>query len=90
MIWTTVVLFLITVETFQNWSHVRTVVEHLNRLPSTQPRTDVMRIRPWYILFAFFLMFPTPSLINIKFVCLLSIVVFISFNFAYGKIIVTY
>ncbi|XP_004490471.1 protein NUCLEOLAR FACTOR 1 [Cicer arietinum] len=33
----------------QNWSHVHTVIEHLNRLPSTQPRTDVMRIRPWYL-----------------------------------------
>ncbi|CAK8563239.1 unnamed protein product [Lathyrus sativus] len=33
----------------QNWSHVHTVIEHLNRLPSKQPRTDVMRIRPWYL-----------------------------------------
>ncbi|CAJ1975879.1 unnamed protein product [Sphenostylis stenocarpa] len=30
----------------QNWSHVHTVMEHLNRLPSKQPGTDVMRIRP--------------------------------------------
>ncbi|AES63734.2 U3 small nucleolar RNA-associated-like protein [Medicago truncatula] len=33
----------------QNWSHVHTVIEHLNRLPSTLPRTDVMRIRRWYL-----------------------------------------
>ncbi|GAU39089.1 hypothetical protein TSUD_321600, partial [Trifolium subterraneum] len=33
----------------QNWDHVHTVIEHLNRLPSKQPRTDVMRIRPWYL-----------------------------------------
>ncbi|XP_057430427.1 protein NUCLEOLAR FACTOR 1 [Lotus japonicus] len=33
----------------QNWSHVHTVIEHLNCLPSKQPRTDVMRIRPWYL-----------------------------------------
>ncbi|XP_071737104.1 protein NUCLEOLAR FACTOR 1 [Rutidosis leptorrhynchoides] len=32
----------------QNWSHVNTVVEQLNRLPSKQ-RTDIMRIRPWYL-----------------------------------------
>ncbi|KAL2997699.1 hypothetical protein AAZX31_09G055200 [Glycine max] len=33
----------------QNWSHVHTVIEHLNRLPSKQLGTDVMRIRPWYL-----------------------------------------
>lgn len=33
----------------QNWSHVNTVVEQLNRLPSKQHGTDVMRIRPWYL-----------------------------------------
>ncbi|KAK7269371.1 hypothetical protein RIF29_22096 [Crotalaria pallida] len=33
----------------QNWSHVHTVMEHLNRLPSKQPGTNVMRIRPWYL-----------------------------------------
>ncbi|KOM39838.1 hypothetical protein LR48_Vigan04g003600 [Vigna angularis] len=33
----------------ENWSHVHTVIEHLNRLPSKQPGTDVMRIRPWYL-----------------------------------------
>ncbi|KAL9150355.1 hypothetical protein ABFS82_12G163000 [Erythranthe guttata] len=32
----------------QNWSHVNTVVEQLNRLPSKQHGTDIMRIRPWY------------------------------------------
>ncbi|KAH6798937.1 U3 small nucleolar RNA-associated protein [Perilla frutescens var. frutescens] len=33
----------------QNWSHVNTVVEQMNRLPSKQHGTDVMRIRPWYL-----------------------------------------
>ncbi|XP_061355845.1 protein NUCLEOLAR FACTOR 1 [Gastrolobium bilobum] len=33
----------------QNWSHVHTVIEHLNRIPSKQTGTDVMRIRPWYL-----------------------------------------
>lgn len=32
----------------QNWSHVNTVVEQLNRIPSKQHGTDIMRIRPWY------------------------------------------
>ncbi|XP_030930139.1 U3 small nucleolar RNA-associated protein 25 isoform X2 [Quercus lobata] len=31
----------------QNWSHVNTVVEQLNHIPSKQHGTDVMRIRPW-------------------------------------------
>ncbi|GER50558.1 U3 small nucleolar RNA-associated protein 25 [Striga asiatica] len=33
----------------QNWSHVNTVVEQLNKLPSKQHGTDIMRIRPWYL-----------------------------------------
>ncbi|CAI9763204.1 unnamed protein product [Fraxinus pennsylvanica] len=33
----------------QNWSHVKTVVEHLNQIPSKQHGTDIMRIRPWYL-----------------------------------------
>lgn len=33
----------------QNWSHVNTVVEHLNHLPSKQHGTDIMRIRQWYL-----------------------------------------
>ncbi|XP_071924623.1 protein NUCLEOLAR FACTOR 1-like isoform X3 [Coffea arabica] len=33
----------------QNWSHVNTVVEQLNRLPVKQHGTDIMRIRPWYL-----------------------------------------
>ncbi|CAA0843060.1 Unknown protein [Striga hermonthica] len=33
----------------QNWSHVNTVVEHMNKLPSKQHGTDIMRIRPWYL-----------------------------------------
>ncbi|XP_020695479.1 digestive organ expansion factor homolog isoform X1 [Dendrobium catenatum] len=35
--------------TMQNWSHVNTVIEHLNHLPSKQHGTDVMRIKPWYL-----------------------------------------
>ncbi|XP_074307708.1 protein NUCLEOLAR FACTOR 1-like isoform X2 [Silene latifolia] len=34
--------------TMQNWSHVQTVVEHLNLLP-TMNRSDIMRLRPWYV-----------------------------------------
>ncbi|KAK4797770.1 hypothetical protein SAY86_030096 [Trapa natans] len=33
----------------QNWSHVETVVQKLNRLPSKQHGTDIMRIRHWYL-----------------------------------------
>ncbi|EPS62103.1 hypothetical protein M569_12691, partial [Genlisea aurea] len=33
----------------QNWSHVNTVVEHLNRIPTKQHGMDIMRIRPWYL-----------------------------------------
>ncbi|KAI3701737.1 hypothetical protein L6452_27040 [Arctium lappa] len=33
----------------QNWSHVNTVVEQLNHIPSKQHGTDIMRIRPWYL-----------------------------------------
>lgn len=33
----------------QNWSHLDNVVEQLNRIPSNQHGTDVMRIRPWYL-----------------------------------------
>ncbi|KVI01455.1 Digestive organ expansion factor, predicted [Cynara cardunculus var. scolymus] len=33
----------------QNWSHVNTVVEQLNSIPSKQHGTDIMRIRPWYL-----------------------------------------
>ncbi|RVX07796.1 putative ribonuclease H protein [Vitis vinifera] len=31
----------------QNWSHVNSVVEQLNRIPSKQHGTDIMRIRQW-------------------------------------------
>ncbi|KAH9603927.1 hypothetical protein KSS87_018011 [Heliosperma pusillum] len=34
--------------TMQNWSHVQTVVEHLNLLPTVN-RADIMRLRPWYV-----------------------------------------
>lgn len=33
----------------QNWSHVNSIVEHLNHIPSKQHGTDVMRIRQWYL-----------------------------------------
>ncbi|XP_074329593.1 protein NUCLEOLAR FACTOR 1 isoform X2 [Apium graveolens] len=33
----------------QNWSHVSTVIEKLNHIPSKQHGTDIMRIRPWYL-----------------------------------------
>ncbi|VVA91685.1 unnamed protein product [Arabis nemorensis] len=33
----------------QNWSFLVTVVDHLNKLPSKQHGTNVMRIRPWYL-----------------------------------------
>ncbi|MQL72391.1 hypothetical protein Taro_004767 [Colocasia esculenta] len=33
----------------QNWSHLTTVVEQLNHLPSKQHRTDFMRVRQWYL-----------------------------------------
>ncbi|XP_073152181.1 protein NUCLEOLAR FACTOR 1 isoform X2 [Henckelia pumila] len=33
----------------QNWSHVKTVVEQVNKIPSKQHGTDIMRIRPWYL-----------------------------------------
>ncbi|KAL9244248.1 hypothetical protein vseg_018045 [Gypsophila vaccaria] len=32
----------------QNWSHVQTVVEHLNCLP-VETRADIMRLRQWYV-----------------------------------------
>ncbi|PKA55224.1 hypothetical protein AXF42_Ash003861 [Apostasia shenzhenica] len=35
--------------TMQNWSHLNTVVELLNRMPSKQHETDVMRIKKWYL-----------------------------------------
>lgn len=33
----------------QNWSHVVSVVDQLNRLPTKQHGTDFMRIREWYL-----------------------------------------
>lgn len=45
------------VKSVQNWSHVNTVVEHLNRLPSKGHGTDIMRIRPWYALKSAFFFF---------------------------------
>lgn len=33
----------------QNFSHVNTVIEHLNCMPSKQHGTDMMRIKKWYL-----------------------------------------
>jgi len=33
----------------QNWSHLHTVLEQLNQLPSKEHVANVMRIRPWYL-----------------------------------------
>ncbi|KAL6637835.1 hypothetical protein ACP70R_025407 [Stipagrostis hirtigluma subsp. patula] len=33
----------------QNWAHLEAVFEQLNRLPSKEHGTNVMRIRPWYL-----------------------------------------
>ncbi|KAL5760350.1 hypothetical protein ACOSQ2_019188 [Xanthoceras sorbifolium] len=33
----------------QNWSLLTAAVNQLNRIPSKQSKTDVMRIRPWYL-----------------------------------------
>ncbi|XP_004296470.1 PREDICTED: digestive organ expansion factor homolog [Fragaria vesca subsp. vesca] len=35
--------------TMQNWDFLKSVVEQLNRQPSKQHGTDIMRIRPWYL-----------------------------------------
>lgn len=42
-------------EKFQNWSHVDTVIQQLNKLPLTQSKTDINRIRHWYIIIKFFI-----------------------------------
>ncbi|OAY82424.1 U3 small nucleolar RNA-associated protein 25, partial [Ananas comosus] len=39
----------VDVISMQNWVHVNTVFEHLNRTPLKQHGTDMMRIRPWYL-----------------------------------------
>nr|XP_051177186.1 protein NUCLEOLAR FACTOR 1-like isoform X2 [Lolium perenne] len=33
----------------QNWSHLHSVLEQLNQLPSKEHVANVMRIRPWYL-----------------------------------------
>ena len=50
---------------FQNWSFLATVVDHINRLPTKQHGTNVMRIRPLYVVL------PTSSffLSNTVYVC---------------------
>ncbi|XP_050372122.1 protein NUCLEOLAR FACTOR 1 [Argentina anserina] len=35
--------------TMQNWDFLKSVVEQLNRQPTKQHGTDIMRIRPWYL-----------------------------------------
>lgn len=35
----------------QNWMHVLTLFDHLNRIPQSQHGTDFMRIREWWDLF---------------------------------------
>ncbi|XP_020526820.1 U3 small nucleolar RNA-associated protein 25 isoform X2 [Amborella trichopoda] len=35
--------------TLQNWTHLNSVVEHLNCIPSKQHDTDIMRVRKWYL-----------------------------------------
>ncbi|KMZ69897.1 U3 small nucleolar RNA-associated protein 25 [Zostera marina] len=35
--------------TMQNWSHLNSVLEKMNEIPSEQHISDVMRIRPWYL-----------------------------------------
>ncbi|KAL8153767.1 hypothetical protein V2J09_011527 [Rumex salicifolius] len=35
--------------TMQNWSHVSTVLQHLNQLPSKNHGDDIMRVRQWYL-----------------------------------------
>jgi U3 small nucleolar RNA-associated protein 25 len=37
----------------QNWSFLATVVDYLNRLPTKQHGTNVMRIRPLYVVLTF-------------------------------------
>ena len=49
---------------FQNWSFLATVVDHINRLPTKQHGTNVMRIRPLYVVL------PTSSFFSlIRFLC---------------------
>uniref|UniRef100_A0A7N0UUN4 non-specific serine/threonine protein kinase n=1 Tax=Kalanchoe fedtschenkoi TaxID=63787 RepID=A0A7N0UUN4_KALFE len=33
----------------QNWSHVKSVIEKMNQMPTKQHGTDVMRIKQWYL-----------------------------------------
>ncbi|EFJ22635.1 hypothetical protein SELMODRAFT_104941, partial [Selaginella moellendorffii] len=33
----------------QNWSHVVSLFDHINKMPSKQHDTDIMRIREWYL-----------------------------------------
>lgn len=42
-------IFSFLMNKIQNWSWLIEVVEQLNRIPSKQHGTDVMRIRQWYV-----------------------------------------
>ena len=33
----------------QNWDHVLSVADYLNRIPTEQHGVDIMRVRPWYL-----------------------------------------
>lgn len=44
----------IFVDKYQNWDFLKSVVEQLNRQPSKQHGTDIMRIRPWYVFLPIF------------------------------------
>lgn len=41
----------------QNWAHLETVFQALNRMPSQQHDTDIMRVRCALTAFCFFAMF---------------------------------
>jgi U3 small nucleolar RNA-associated protein 25 len=43
------VLFRTDVLQMQNWAHVETVMQHVNRMPKQQHGTDIMRVR-WGLL----------------------------------------
>lgn len=43
------IIFSFLMNEIQNWSWLIEVVEQLNRIPSKQHGTDVMRIRQWYV-----------------------------------------
>ena len=44
-----VYIYCICIYTAQNWSHVRSLFEQLNALPTQQHETDFARVRSWYL-----------------------------------------